>query len=65
MCFWNQQDNECGYSARGEEGSAPPDLGSVAEPTGCEIRILVSNLQHEKLLDDTGQLLYCDPKFDR
>jgi hypothetical protein len=34
-------------------------------PAGCETLILVFEPWHEKLLDDTEVLLYCDHQFDR
>ena len=35
-------------------------LDPPAGPTGCETLILVFKSRHEKLLDDTEALLYCD-----
>jgi hypothetical protein len=65
ICFWNQQDNKCGYSTGREKGWATARSGSPAGPTGCETLILVFKAQHEKLLDDTEVLLYCDHQFNR
>jgi len=48
-----------------EGGTGTDRSGSAAEPTGREISIFVSKSRHEKLLDDTEVLLYCDHQFDR
>jgi hypothetical protein len=38
---------------------------SVTEPRGVEDPDFDLKSQHEKLLDDTEVLLYCDRQFDR
>jgi hypothetical protein len=49
----------------GEEGGAAPDPDRPLNPRGCEDLDFGLNPGTRKLLDDAGQLLYCDHQFDR
>jgi hypothetical protein len=49
----------------GEEGGAAPDPDRPLNPRGCEDLDFGLKSRHEKLLDDTEALLYCNHEFDR
>jgi len=40
-------------------------LNAFPARIASQIQMLVSKSHPKKLLDDPGQLLYCDPEFDR
>jgi hypothetical protein len=49
----------------GEEGGAAPYSDRPLNPGGSDDPDFGLNSQHEKLLDDTEAILYCDHQFDR